>query len=383
MHKLEVKMPDRDWNLLTTFFPSNWQKLAMDNDAIKGLRQDKSIEDLLRVLLIHFACGYSLRETVIRAKNANLANMSDVALLKRLRKCKEWLRNLCLSLFAESGIVFGKNKLQFSLFDATHVKEPGKTGSLWRIHYSFQVPDMQCDFFKITKTEGKGNSEDLSKFPINNGDYIIVDRGYAHSSGIAYAVNKGAFVCIRVNQQSLKFMQPSKSERFPMVKHLKKLTQPLSIGSWHAEVIAPENGRIAGRLCVIRKTPEAIKKAYKKVKRKAKKNGIEPKDSTLFLSEYVILFTTFPEKDFSAEEVLEWYRIRWQIELVFKRFKQITNMGHIPKYHDDSAQAWMYGKLFIALLTEKIMRCANSISPWGAEEKLQSLAEFPIYAPSG
>ncbi len=101
------------------------------------------------------------------------------------------------------------------------------------------------------------------------------------------------------------------------------------------------------------------------------------------MSEYVILFTTFPEKDFSAEEVLEWYRIRWQIELVFKRFKQITNMGHVPKYHDDSTQAWMYGKLFIALLTEKIMRYANSISPWGAEEKLQSLAEFPIYEPSG
>ena len=68
-----------------------------------------------------------------------------------------------------------------------------------------------------------------------------------------------------------------------------------------------------------------------KVKRKAKKNRSEPKDSTLFLSEYVILFTTFPEKDFSAEEVLEWYRIRWQIELVFKRFKQITNMGTYTK----------------------------------------------------
>ena len=54
-------------------------------------------------------------------------------------------------------------------------------------------------------------------------------------------------------------------------------------------------------------------------------------------------------------------------------------MGHLPKYHDDSAQAWIYGKLFIALLTEKIIRYADSISPWGVSTQLQPLAQLPIY----
>src|SRR5262249_54148415 len=86
------------------------------------------------------------------AQEANLAEMTDVALLKRLRKCKEWLYSLCVELFVEFGIPIGNSiDTRFRLFDATHVKEPGKTGSQWRVHYSFQVPDMQCDFFKITK----------------------------------------------------------------------------------------------------------------------------------------------------------------------------------------------------------------------------------------
>src|SRR5205085_1072189 len=46
----------------------------------KGLRQDKSAEALLRVLLLHVGGGFSLRETVVRARAARLADLSDVAL---------------------------------------------------------------------------------------------------------------------------------------------------------------------------------------------------------------------------------------------------------------------------------------------------------------
>jgi hypothetical protein len=84
-----------DWDLLRSFFPVNWQELAKVTGALKGLRQDKSAESCLRVLLLHLGCGYSLRETVVRAKQAGLAELSDVALLKRLRKSKEWLCRLC------------------------------------------------------------------------------------------------------------------------------------------------------------------------------------------------------------------------------------------------------------------------------------------------
>ncbi len=87
---------------------------------------------------------------------------------------------------------------------------------------------------------------------------------------------------------------------------------------------------------------------------------------------FVIVFTTFPEEEFSAEAVLEWYRIRWQVELVFKRFKSLAQLGHLPKYNEDSARAWLYGKLLLALLVEKVIRHAESISPWGYDlEKAQ------------
>ena len=97
-----------DWDLLVSFFPGNWQDLAAETGALQGLRKDKSPEKLLRTLLIHLGCGHSLRETVVRARQASLADLSDVALLKRLRKSRDWLYALCVELFREHGIALKK-----------------------------------------------------------------------------------------------------------------------------------------------------------------------------------------------------------------------------------------------------------------------------------
>ena len=56
-----------DWRLLVSFLPGNWRELAASTGVLKGLRKDKSAENLLRVLLMHLGCGHSLRETVVRA----------------------------------------------------------------------------------------------------------------------------------------------------------------------------------------------------------------------------------------------------------------------------------------------------------------------------
>ena len=81
------------------------------------------------------------------------------------------------------------------------------------------------------------------------------------------------------------------------------------------------------------------------------------------IAKYVILFTIFPAAEFTAADVLDWYRTRWQVELVFKRFKSLAQLGHLPKRDDDSAKAWLYGKLFVALLVEKLIAHARTISP--------------------
>ncbi len=75
---------NEDWSILLSFFPDKWEELAVTTNAIKGLRKGKDTENYLRTLLLHLACGYSMRETAAKAKLAGLADISAVALLGRL-----------------------------------------------------------------------------------------------------------------------------------------------------------------------------------------------------------------------------------------------------------------------------------------------------------
>jgi hypothetical protein len=83
----------------------------------------------------------------VRARLANWTGISDVALLNRLRHSEEWLRFLCVELFREN-IAYrfdeGINDT-VRIVDGTIVREPGKTGSQWRILYCIRLPSLECD----------------------------------------------------------------------------------------------------------------------------------------------------------------------------------------------------------------------------------------------
>ena len=48
-----------------------------------------------------------------------------------------------------------------------------------------------------------------------------------------------------------------------------------------------------------------------------------------------------------------------------KRFKTLAQLGHLSKHDERSSRACLYGKLFVALLTQKLIRVGHAISPWG------------------
>lgn len=358
---------NEDWELLLSFFPPGWEALASESGALKGLRKDKSPENLLRVLLLHLGCGHSLRETVVRARRAGLADLSPVALTKRLAKSGPWLLSLCQALFEERrpALDCAGAGLEIRAVDATTVKEPGKTGSLWRVHYSVRLPSLVCDHFLVTGTEGAGTGESFRQFPVARGDYLIGDRGYSTAAGIEHVAESGGHVMVRVNTGSLRFLLPG-GNRFDLLEAVSGLDRTGSVASW--DVATDGKGSAAsvtGRVCAVRKSDAAIGIALEKLHRKAAKDGKTPRPQSLEFAKYVIVFTTFPASAFTPEAVLDWYRLRWQVELVFKRFKSVAQLGHLPKHGSETSKAWLYGKLFTALLTEKLIAHASALSPWG------------------
>jgi hypothetical protein len=97
-----MHMAEDNWKALVSLLPLGWQQMAWRSGAVERLRGFPSTDVLLRMILLPVARGYSLRETVLRSKLANWTDISDVALLKRLRASEEWLRSLCSELLQEN-----------------------------------------------------------------------------------------------------------------------------------------------------------------------------------------------------------------------------------------------------------------------------------------
>jgi hypothetical protein len=229
-----------------------------------------------------------------------------------------------------------------------------------------------CDFFKVTSTQGKGTGENLRQIPVQRGDYLIADRGYSDLGGAHWICSQGAHILVRLNQQAV-HLETLTGQPFSLLAQLRTLKQVGQIGEWEIEAVTSQ-GRLHGRVCAVRKSEAATARAHKRLRRRDR-GADKLLPETLEYARYVTVFTTFPAKHFPATVVLQWYRVRWQVELVFKRFKQIARLGHLPKYQDESAKAWLYGKLLVALLTEKLITQARAFSPWGYGLEIETPAQ--------
>lgn len=373
---------NEDWKIIESLLPEHWQSQARELGAFRRARGIADARALLQVMLIHLAEGCGLRETAARASLAGIAQVSDVALLKRLRSCGAWFEWLAqrlrqspeLQAPPEMQPLLGRRRLR--VVDGSVVSEPGPTGSQWRLHYAIGLPDLQCQEVHLgPSSEG----ETLKRFEVQAGDVFMADRGYAHPAGIAHVVERAGDVIVRMNLVTLPLYEPGArgrgAGRLDVLAHARTLQAGQAMG-WSACVHPkPESGAkagkqavgkpvVAGRLCAIRKSEAAAAKARERVRRESQRNGTVLQPQTLEAADYVFVFTTLPE-EVSATQVLEIYRLRWQIELEFKRLKSLIALGHLKKHDAQAARSWLQGKLLVALLIARLIAHAERVSPWG------------------
>lgn len=356
-----------DWELLKESFPSNWKEIA-EKSLSRAMRSFEAVEHLIRALLIHIICGKSLIETAAICKLQGYGQISSVGLHKRLIGFGDFFRVLAMEMFkSEITSDMNSNGYNMRLIDGTSVAETGKFGTLYRVLYSFNYKDFCADFYDVTTAKGLGNGECFNRIPVNPKDCLIGDRGFCRFTGIQHIVEHDGFYIVRychTNVNLYKEGQPLELAKY--LRHLLKkqgdyIDTELNVCGANKELQLPV------RLCAIRKTREQYERDVRKLKKRVQKEHRQLSKSTLQLQRYVIVLTSLPKDDFSAEEILEWYRMRWQVELAFKRMKSLMKLCSIPKKSTKSSIAWLYGKLFGGLLVDQIRKkqLDAAFSPWG------------------
>lgn len=359
MNTLVAGSEFENWDVLQRFLPEGWQEQARSCGAMRRARYIKSPETVLRILLLHLANGCSLAETAARAQVSGLGIISSVGVFKRLRAAGPWLRWLAQQERGVAALPLGAIGRRVRAVDATTVCEPGSTGGDWRVHYAVNLADLQCDFFQLTELRQSG--ETFRRVPVKKGDILLGDRVYAAPPGVAHVLGGGGDVIVRLNRASLPLFD-SHHRRLDLAVQMRTLKgyKPGEFSTWIKD---PQGGWIAGRMVALRQSAEVTRWVRERMLRRARRDQEPVSPLSLELAEYFILWTSL--KKLPTTEVLELYRLRWQIELVFKRMKSILGLGHLPKKDPLSAQAWLEGKLFVGLLIERMVDAAASFFPWG------------------
>jgi len=365
---------DEEWEVLSSLLPADWQALARETGAMQRARGEvRTPEALLQLLLLHVATGLSLKQSVARAQVQGLATISDVALLKRLRSSERWLREIDRRMFERSRfarISATPKGRRLRAIDATTVEEPGATGTDWRVHYSISLPDMACDFYELTDASG---GESYTRIPVAPGDIILADRCYGTRKGVAHVLSSQGDVIVRLNSSTFPLLEEQRDRPFKLLHSLRRL-KGSKCREW-AVRFKYEDQCWDARLCAIRKSKTAADKAKRKIQQVATKKGKRLSAHTLEFAESVFVLTTVKRDVLETREILELYRARWQVELCFKRLKSLLKLGHLPKKSDESARAWIQGKLLAVLLIERLIEEARFFSPWGFDLSVpQSMA---------
>lgn len=319
--------------------------------ALRRRRSVASGEVLLRLCFAYVLGGLSLRMLAAWAEERSLASLSDVALLKRLKSCADWLGMLVSEQLCErspealAGVGSG---LRLMAVDATMVVPPGKKRDYWLVHTVFDLTDLKLSYVEVSD---RREAETLSRGGAKPGELRIADRAHAKTAELAEVRAAGADFLVRLpsNQPRLVDDTGQVVDRLALCRKAGKdggLDQRVTARLARSKIAVP------GRLVILPLPPDAAEKARRAARRKARTWGYQATEAAVEMAGYLVLLTSLPPHEWPPERIAATYRLRWQIELAFKRMKSIVGLEDLRAKDPDLARMWINTALLASLIAE-------------------------------
>jgi hypothetical protein len=355
-----------DWSFIESHMPSSWRahaKAAGLGDWDEAPSPNAKVTDVakpVRVLLHHIGTDSSLKISAASAAAGGLIDVSAVAVHKWMRKAAAFFRPVLVEMTASTATFASDRWAGYELVatDGSSLTEPGGTGTSARVHYALRLVDLQPIQVEVTD-EHEG--ETLRRFRGKPGQLWMGDRCYANPPGVASMHDAGAHVLLRFNRGSLPLYDVH-GNRIDVATKMSRLTKPLRSREWAAWVHPEGHAPIRGRLCALRLPADKVEEARKRLR---KEQGSDVTAESLEMAAFVVVFTTAPADRLTTEQILELYRLRWQIELEFKREKSIAGLKRLPNFRSDTIAAWLLGKLLLVQIARAIADRSMPIPPGG------------------
>lgn len=336
-----------DWGWIEDRFggAAELDRTAQESGALLRRREIRDGSGLLRLCLA-YGSGLSLREAAVWAGMSGIGQLSDVAVLKRLRGSADWLSRLAGGLVGERVPVAAG---AVRLIDGTMVR--ARDGGLWRLHALYDLGEQRISHIELSDHRG---AERLERGAVAPGEIRIGDRCYARPEGLRHMRACGGDFVVRIGWKSLCLQNPG-GISLDLGALLTQADQaPVDIPVEVVNGRKRKLGPIPARLIIIRKHADAAQHSRKQARRASRRGGNVAQQATLEAADYLMVITSLAPEQHGTEAVAQLYRLRWQIELAFKRLKSLLDFDTLPARGSDLARSWLLAKLIIAMILEDL-----------------------------
>lgn len=348
----------------------------------RGVRDASGV---LRLCLMYGPGGLSLRALAATAAQLGIADMSDVAVMNRIRGAADWLEALCGEQLARNRSTAAASRPSqpasappsaahgagraIRIIDSSLIGAPG--GVKWRLHASY---DPLAGRLAAAAFTGSKQGERLDRLALDSGDIAMADRGFPQPDGLSNTAAQHADPLVRVTWNSVTLTGcddhpldwPALCRTAALqggldmpVRMHKRTRRPGG-----RDPSAPAFQPVAMRLVVLPHPAGAAAHALAMARAKNRdgsRNRLDPR--TVACADHLMLLTTLPADVFPPVQISALYRLRWQIELAFKRMKSLMHIDKLPARDPQLAKAWLYAHLLVALITEQIAGHEDAVPP--------------------
>ncbi len=358
----ELKILDQGWEKLEAGLSLDLEKSAREKKAFVRVREIPCGRELLRIGMVFGMQDWSYEQITSWALLQGIGNLSGVAVRQRLLNCEAWLRELvgqvlrkrCSALSLQPG---WKVRLQ----DATTISRPGSSGTDGRVHLELDLANLCVTGVEVTDAHG---GENLARFEAHPDEIRVGDRGHAFASGMAPVLAHG-YLVVRINWTSLP-LYTLQGERFDLIAWLRSLTQT---SETTIQIQSPQ-GWFSLRLLAAPLSIEKAEAARRRTRHNAQKKHYQVQAGTLVSAGFLLLVTNLPKETWPSEIVFWLYRLRWQIELQFKRYKSLLNFAQIRVTDPTLIQVCLLCKILAILFLDELIGQVRLQQPdWFSDPK--------------
>lgn len=235
-----------------------------------------------------------------------------------------------------------------------------KKSSLMNIQYEY---DLQAgDWISLEFTKATRNDQEESKTTLENikkNDLHIRDLGYITMPYLEGVIEREAYFLNRLPVRLNVYQLKDGSYQSVNWECIDRKMQKGKLNYLDLNVAIGEKSKLNVEM-IIQPVPEDIyKERIKKATVHAKSKGCQLTKEYKIKAKYNIFITNIPVELLSPKDVPQVYRLRWQIELVFKTWKSNLSIHLVKKMKKERFECQLIAKILWVLINWKFFQTAN------------------------